>query len=157
SIGVLPFINRSGLSEDDIFADGMVEDLAAALSTDPRMKVVAWRATAAYRKSAVQLRQIGRDLGVRYLLEGNVRRVGDDLRVTAQLVEAESESILWTQKFDRPLAQLAALQEELVTEVAAHLNVQVERAEREHALKRSEPVSAWEAEMRSVAYSGRAT
>jgi TolB-like protein len=157
SLAVLPFINRSGLSEDDVFADGMVEDLTAALSTDPRMKVVASRATAVYRKAAVDLRQIGRDVGVRYLLEGNVRRVGADLRVTAQLVEAESENILWTQKFDRPLTELAALQEDLVTEVAAHLGVQVIRAEMEHALRKPGDISAYEARMRGGAYAGHAT
>jgi tetratricopeptide (TPR) repeat protein len=94
---------------------------------------------------------------VRYLLEGNVRRVGDNLRVTAQLVEADSESILWTQKFDRPLAELAALQEDLVGEVAAHLGVQVLRAEMEHALKKSGDLSGWEARLRTGAYAGHAT
>jgi TolB-like protein/Flp pilus assembly protein TadD len=157
SLAVLPFINRSGREEDDVFADGMVEDLTAALSANPRVKVVAPRATAGYRNAAVDLRQIGRDLGVRYLLEGNVRRVGDDLRVTAQLVEADSESILWTQKFDRPLAELAALQEELVGEVAAHLGGQVIRAEMEHALKKPGEVNAWEAMMRAGAYATHAT
>jgi TolB-like protein len=135
SIAVLPFINRSGRVENDVFADGMVEDLTAALSLSPWMKVVAASATAIYRKGTKDLRQIGRDLGVRYLLEGNVRQVGDDLRVTAQLVEAESGGILWTQKFDRPLAEVSALQDDLVTEVAAHLGVQVQRVEVEHALQ----------------------
>jgi TolB-like protein len=156
-IAVLPFVIRSGREEDDVFADGMVEDLTAALSVNPMRKVVAASATAIYRKGVRDLRQIGRDLGVRYLLEGNVRRVGADLRVTAQLVEAESESILWTHKFDRPLVELAALQEDLVAEVAAHLNVQVGRAAMAHALRKSGNISAEEAMMRAQVHFARAT
>jgi TolB-like protein len=151
SIAVLPFINRSGLQDDDIFADGMVGDLTAALSLSRRMKVVAASATAIYRKGARDLHQIGRELGVRYLMEGNVRRVGSDLRVSAQLVEAEDGDILWTRKFDRPLAELSGLQEDLVTEVAACLGVEVQRAEMEHALRKPGDITAWEAVLRAEA------
>jgi TolB-like protein len=157
SIAILPFINRSELREDDVFANGMVDDLTMALSTSRQIKVVASSATLAYRKEARDLRQIGRDLGVRYLLEGNLRRMGEQLRVTAQLVEAETDKILWTQKFDRPLSELAALQEDLATEVAAHLGVQVQRAELEHALKKPGNISAWEAVLRSDANTVRGT
>jgi len=157
SIAVLPFINRSGLPEDDVFADGMVEDLTVALSLSRRMKVIAASATAAYRAGARDLRRIGSDLGVRYLLEGNVRRVGDDLRVTAQLVEAGEGDILWTQKFDRPLAELAALQEQLATEVAAFLGIEVQRAEMEHALRKPGDITAWEAVLRAEANISRQT
>jgi TolB-like protein len=151
SIAVLPFVNRSGLGEDDVFADGMVEDLTTALTLSRRMKVIASSATAAYRTGARDLRHIGEALGARYLLEGNVRRVGSDIRVTAQLVEAEQGDILWTRKFDRPLAELAELQEELVSEVAVHLCVQVQRAEIEHALRKPGDLTAWEAVMRAEA------
>jgi TolB-like protein len=151
SIAVLPFINRSGVKADDVFANGMAEDLTAALSGSRRMKVVASSATVTFRKGVRDLRKIGRDLGVRYLLEGNVRRVGEDLRVTAQLVEAETCDILWTQKFDRPLTELSALQEDLATEVVAHLGVQVERVEMEHALKKPGNITAWEAIVRADA------
>jgi TolB-like protein len=153
SIAVLPFINRSGIAADDVFADCMVEDLTAALSVSRKMKVIAASATASYRNGARDLRQIGRELGVRYLLEGNVRRMGNNLRVTAQLVEAEDGDILWTRKFDRALAELSALQEDLVTEVAAHLGVQVQRAEMEHALKNPEKINAREAVLRLNLYS----
>jgi tetratricopeptide (TPR) repeat protein len=101
------------------------------------------------------LRNIGRDLGVRYLLEGNVRRVGQTLRVTAQLVEAENGTILWSQKYDRPLTELAELQEQLVTEVAAQLGDQVERVEIEKALAKPGDLTAWEAVTR--AFAGAAT
>jgi TolB-like protein len=157
SIAVLPFINRSGREEDDLFADGVVEDLTVALSANPWRRVVASSATAIYRTGSRDLRQIGQHLGVNYLLEGNVRRVGEALRVTAQLVEAESESILWTRKFDRPLAELSALQEDLVAEVAAHFGVQVQLAAMERALKKPGKISASEAMMRAHAHYSRAT
>jgi TolB-like protein len=157
SIAVLPFINRSGCEEDDAFAEGMVEDLTAALSANPLRKVVAASATAIYRHGVRDLRQIGRDLGVRYLLEGNVRRAGEDLRMTAQLVEAESGGILWTQRFDRPLAELSALQDDLVTEVAAHLGVQVGLAAMEYARKKPGDISALEAVLRAQAHFTDAT
>jgi Flp pilus assembly protein TadD len=126
----------------------MVEDLIAALSSSP-IKVIAQSATIVYRKNVSDLRTIGQELGVRYLLEGNVRRVGAVLRVSAQLVEAASAAILWTQKFDRPLTQLAELQEHLVTDVAANLGVQVERAEFEQVLKKPGDLTAWEAVTRA--------
>jgi TolB-like protein/Flp pilus assembly protein TadD len=151
SLAILPFANRSGERADDVFADGMVEDLVSALSLNDGLKVIANSATQAYRKSASDLRSIGRDLGVRYLLEGNVRRVGESLRVTAQLVEAENGVILWSKKFDRPLVELADLQERLVSEVAGHLGVQVLSVETERSLRKPGDLTAWEAVMRALA------
>jgi TolB-like protein/Flp pilus assembly protein TadD len=155
SLAILPFTNRSGERDDDVFADGMVEDLIAALSLSGEIKVIAQSATIVYRKNVSDLRTIGRELGVRYLLEGNVRRVGAALRVTAQLVEADTGAIRWLQKFDRPLTDLAALQEQLITEVAGHLGVQVERAEMEKVLKKPGDLTAWETVMRAMAVYGR--
>jgi TolB-like protein/Flp pilus assembly protein TadD len=155
SLAILPFTNRSGERADDIFADGTVEDLIAALSLSGQIKVIAQSATIVYRKNVSDLRTIGRDLGVRYLLEGNVRRTGANLRVTAQLVEAETGAILWLQKFDRPLSELADLQEQLVTEVAGHLGVQVQRHEMEKALKKPGDLTAWETVMRAMSVVGR--
>ncbi|HEV7632586.1 MAG TPA: TIR domain-containing protein [Steroidobacteraceae bacterium] len=151
SLAILPFTNRSGERADDVFADGMVEDLISALSLSSAIKVIAQSATAVYRKNVSDLRTIGQELGVRYLLEGNVRRVGATLRVTAQLVEAANGAILWSQKFDRPLTELADLQEDLVMEVAGHLGVQVERNEMEEALRKPGDLTAWEAVMRCLA------
>jgi TolB-like protein/Flp pilus assembly protein TadD len=135
ALAVLPFTNRSGLVEDEAFALGLVEDCVAALSHSPDLKVLAAGASAGLRGKMTDLRAIGRELGARYLLEGNVRRVDQALRVTAQLVEAETGAILWTQKFDKPLAQLTALEEELVTELAAHLHVKVRNIEGDRILK----------------------
>jgi TolB-like protein len=151
SLAILPFTNRSGERADDVFADGMVEDLILALSLSGGIKVIAQSATVVYRKNVSDLRSIGRDLGVRYVLEGNVRRIDASLRVTAQLVEADNGAVLWSQKFDRPLTELAALQEQLVTEVAAQLGDRVERVEIEKALSKPGDLTAWEAVIRALA------
>jgi TolB-like protein/Tfp pilus assembly protein PilF len=152
SLAVLPFTNRSDRSEDEVFAIGMVEDILDALSQGVYVRVIASAATARFRTGAIpDLEALSRQLGARYLLEGNVRRAGANLRVTAQLVDAVSGTILWTQRFDRPLTELAALQEQLVLEVAAHLNTQVYRLEMERALKKPGDLTAWEAVMRAIA------
>ena len=152
SLAVLPFTNRSGLPEDDVFAFGMVEDIIDAMSRGVEVRVLASSATAKFRGGGItDLDALAHQLGVRYVLEGNVRRVGASLRVTTQLIDATSGGVAWTQKFDRPLAQLAELQEELVLEVASHLRTQSYRLEIERALRKVGDLTAWEAVMRSVA------
>ena len=152
SLAVLPFTNRSGLAEDEVFAFGMVEDLIDALSQGVNVRVLSSSATTRFSGGALpDLAALGQQLGVRYLLEGNVRRAGADLRVSVQLVEAASGEILWTQKFDRPLAELAALQEELVGEVAGTLKTQVYRIEIERVLRKPDDLTAWECLTRAVA------
>lgn len=157
SIAILPFTNRSTERADEVFAGGMGEDIAAALSLGRGLKVISQSSTMAYRKNTSDLRTIGLELGAKYILEGNTRRVGQSLRVTAQLVEAETSAILWTQKFDRPLSELAELQEELVEELTAHLGVQIQKQEMERALKKPGDITAWEAVMRSWAAYARFT
>jgi TolB-like protein len=146
SLAVLPFTNRSQLPEDEVFAEGMVEDVISALTQGVNVRVLGSMATAHLRKSATaDLSTVGRQLGVRYLLEGNVRRVGANLRVTNQLLEAETGAAVWSGKFDRPLVELAELQEELVTEIAGVLETQVYSLEIERALKKPGDITAWEA------------
>ena len=152
SLAVLPFANRSGQSEDDVFSVGMVEDIIDALSQGVNLNVITSSATARYRTGALpDLHAMANELGVRYVMEGNVRRAGNVLRVTAQLVEAEGGAILWTQKFERPLSELAELQEDLVLEVAAHLHSQVERIEMARVLKKPSDLTAWESVTRASA------
>ena len=152
SLAVLPFTNRSNLPEDEVFAEGMVEDLIDALSHGVNVRVLSGSSTARFRTGAMpDVEAMGKQLGVRYLLEGNVRRTGSNLRVTAQLVEAVGGAIVWTQRFDRPLADLAALQEDLIEEVAAHLGTQVYRMAMEQALKKPDDLTAWECVMRALA------
>jgi TolB-like protein len=146
SLAILPLINRSGHAEDEVFADGLLDDLTAALSAIHWMTVLSGSATAAYGKGARDLRQIGRDLAVRYVLEGNVRRVGEELRVTAQLVEADSGRVLWTRKFNRSLAELPALQDGLVTEIATLLTRRLEWGEGRPWSRLNDPTrSGWAA------------
>ena len=152
SLAVLPFTNRSGLPEDEVFAEGMVEDVISALSQGVNVRVLGSTATANLSRAAItDLAGVGRRLGVRYLLEGNVRRAGDNLRVTTQLLEAATGEVLWSAKFDRPLAELAALQEELVLDVASNLDVQVFGVEMRRALSKPDDMTAWEALARSQA------
>ena len=152
SLAVLPFANRSGLAEDDVFSFGMVEDIIDALSQGVNLRVITSSATARFRTGAIlDLPAMARDLGVRYVMEGNVRRAGPVLRVTAQLVEAESGEILWTQRFERPVTELADLQEDLVVEVSAHLHSQVERLEMARVLKKPHDLTAWECVVRASA------
>jgi TolB-like protein/Tfp pilus assembly protein PilF len=158
ALAVLPFSNRSGLPEDDVFAFGMVEDLIEAASQGLEVRVLASSATARFRHGGLpDLAAMARELGVRYVLEGNVRRTGANLRVSTQLVEAASGDILWTQRFERPLAHLAELQEDLVLEMASHLRVQAHKQDLERALRKPGDLTAWEAVMRAFAASRRLT
>ncbi len=151
SLALMPFANRSGLPEDEVFAIGMVEDLIDALSQGVNVRVLASSATARFRTGMIpDLAEVGRQLGVRYVLEGNLRRIASNLRVTAQLVEAATSAVLWTQKFERPLSELGSLQEDLVLEVAAHLDAQVQHLEMARALKKPTDLTAWEAVTRSI-------
>lgn len=152
SLAVLPFTNLSRLPEDEVFAFGMVEDIIDALSRGVEVRVLASSATARFRIDGVtDLKSMARELSVRYALEGNVRRVGETLRVSTQLVETDSGRVAWSQRFDRPIAQLAELQEALVMEVAARLRTQAHRLEIERALRKVGDITAWEANMRSMA------
>lgn len=156
SLAVLPFANRSGVGEDEVFAEAMVEDVISALSQGVNVRVLGAATTARLSRSLrADPVALGRQLGVRYLLEGNVRRIGSALRVTTQLLEAAAGEVVWTGRFDRPLAELAELQEDLVNEVAATLDTQVYSLEMDRALRKPADITAWEAVARSLsAYRG---
>ena len=151
SLAILPFTNRSQIADDDVFAEGMVADMVAALSQGANLRVLASIATAHLKGGAIaDLARVGAQLGVRYLLEGNVRRAGSDFRVTTQLIEAASGHVLWSGKFGRPLAELSDLQEELACELAAALDAKVSLIELERALRKPGDITAWEAVNRST-------
>src|SRR5262249_43945366 len=103
SIAVLPFQNMSGDPEQEYFADGMVEDIITALSRQKSLFVIARNSTFTYKGKAVDIKHVGRDLGVRYVLEGSVRKVGNRVRITGQLIDALSGAHIWADRFERTL------------------------------------------------------
>ncbi len=118
SIVVLPFQNMSGDPEQEYFADGMVEEITTALSRIRWLFVIARNSAFTYKGRAVDIRQVGRELGVRYVLEGSVRQAGGRVRITGQLVEAEAGNHIWADRFDGDLADVFELQDRVTEAVA---------------------------------------
>ena len=129
SIVVLPFPNLGNDPDQQYFADGITEDLTTDLSRIPGMFVISRNSAFTYRNKPVETRQIGRELGVRYVLEGSVQRSGNQVRVNAQLIDAETGAHLWAERFDRDIGDLFALQSEITSRIAIALNLELVRAE----------------------------
>jgi adenylate cyclase len=117
SIAVLPFQNMSGDPEQEYFADGMVEDITTALSRFKSLFVIARNSSFTYKGKAVDIKQVGRELGVRYVLEGSVRRAGNRVRITGQLIEASTNNHLWADRFDGALEDVFDLQDQVTEKV----------------------------------------
>jgi adenylate cyclase len=153
SIAVLPFQNMSGDPEQDYFADGMVEDIVTGLSRIKWLFVIARNSSFVYKGKAVDVRQVGRELGVRYVLEGGVRKAGNRLRVTAQLVEAESGSHLWADKFDGELKDIFELQDQITERVVGIVEPSVQKSEIERSRrKHPESLDAHDLYLRALPY-----
>jgi adenylate cyclase len=151
SVAVLPFTNMSGDSEQEYFADGMSEDIITALSRCPWLLVVARNSSFTYRSRAVDLKQVGQELGARYVLEGGVRRAGARIRVTAQLVEAETGNHIWAHRYDRDLADIFAVQDEISESVTIAVAPAVADAELRRAMRTPpERLDAWSAYQRGL-------
>jgi TolB-like protein len=140
SVAVLPFSNLSGDSEQDYFVDGVVEDIIAGLSRIKWLFVAARSSSFTYKGAAVDVRQVGLELGVRYLLQGSLRKDGNRVRVSAHMIEAETAGILWTERFDRSLDGIFALQDEIALNVVSAIEPSLRRAEVER-VKRKRPDS----------------
>jgi TolB-like protein len=138
SIAVLPFRNMSGDSEQEYFVDGMVEEIIAGLARIRWLFVIARNSSYVYKGKTVDVRQVGRDLGVRYLLEGSVRKAGNRLRVTGELIEAESGRHIWAERYERTLEDIFSLQDDLTTSVVAAIEPSLRQAEVER-VKRKRP------------------
>jgi adenylate cyclase len=119
SIAVLPFTNMSGDPEQEYFADGMAEDIITGLARLKWLFVIARNSTFTYKGKAVDVRQVARDLGVRYVLEGSVRASGRRIRITGQLIDAETGKHIWAEKYDRQLDDIFAVQDEITESVVA--------------------------------------
>jgi adenylate cyclase len=146
SIAVLPFQNMSGDPEQEYFADGMVEEIITALSRIRWLFVIARNSSFTYKGQALGVKRIGRELGVRYVLEGSVRRGGNRVRMTAQLIDATNATHVWADRYDRDLSDIFAVQDEITASVAAVIEPMLAEAEQQRVLRKPpERLDAWEA------------
>src|SRR5262245_22003233 len=144
SIAVLPFANMSSDSEQDSFVDGVTEEIITALSRVRWFFVIARGSTFAYRSSDISPEEIARELGVRYILMGSVRRAGERIRVTAQLIDGNSRSNVWARTYDRDLSDIFSVQDEITQTIVGGIEPELSRAERERArIKQRDSVDAW--------------
>jgi adenylate cyclase len=151
SIAVLPFQNMSGDPEQEYFADGMVEDIITELSRIRWLFVIARNSTFTYKGKAVDVKQVARELGVRYVLEGSVRKAGNRVRVTAQMIDATSGAHIWAERYDRDFSDIFAVQDEITASVAGVIEPALAEAEQQRALRKlPERLDAWEAYQRGV-------
>ena len=140
SIVVLPFANIGGDPEQEHFVDGVTESLTTDLSRIRGSFVIGRNTAFTFKGKAVDLKQIGRELNVRYVLEGTVQRGGNRMRVNVQLIDAETGNHLWAERFDKPLADLFDMQDEIVARLAGALNVQLVAAEARRAEQPRPPI-----------------
>src|SRR4029077_20688314 len=129
SIVVLPFANLGGGPKQQYFADALTDDLTTDLSRIADMLVISRNTAFTYRDKPADTRQIGRELRVRYALEGSVRRLGNHIRINAQLVDAETDTHLWAERFDRGVEDLFVLQDEVTSRIAVALRTELVTAE----------------------------
>jgi TolB-like protein/Tfp pilus assembly protein PilF len=145
SIAVLPFTVMSDGPEQEFFADGVSEDIITALSKISRLLVVARNSTFTYKGQPVDVKQVSREQGVRYVLEGSVRKAGDRVRVTAQLIDATTGHHLWAERYDRDLEDIFAVQDEITREIVVALDVQLREGEQHRVWARgTKNLEAWE-------------
>ena len=153
NLAVLPFVNLSSDPSRDYFADGIVEDLITALSRFKSFSVVSRYSSFAYKGRAVDVRQVARELGVRYLLEGSVRLSGERVRVTVQLVDAATGTHLWASSFDGQLGQIFEFQDRITESVVGLVEPQIRRAEIERTRRRwPENPQAYDHFLRALPY-----
>ncbi len=136
SIAVLPFTNLSGDPSQEYFSDGLTEDIITALSSVPKLFVIARNSTFAYKGKLVKVQQVAEELGVRYVLEGSVRKAGDKIRITAQLIDALNGHHLWGKQYDRNLSDIFAVQDEITKKIITAMQVKLTAGEEVKAAAR---------------------
>jgi len=152
SIAVLPFQNMSGDADQEYFADGMAEEIIAALSRFRSLAVMARNSSFTYKGRAVDIKRVGRELGVRYVLEGSVRRGGDRIRIIGQLIDAESGAHLWADKFDGSLANVFDLQDRVTASVVSAIAPKVQQSDIERARRKpTEKMDSYDCFLRGTA------
>jgi adenylate cyclase len=150
SIAVLPFTNMSGDAEQEYFSDGITEDLITDLSKISALFVIARNSSFAYKGRSVKVQEIGRDLGVRFVLEGSIRKAGNRVRITAQLIDADSGGHVWAERFDRDLTDIFATQDEVVENIVGALAVKLTQNEAQRLHRRATAnVEAYETWLRA--------
>lgn len=137
SVAVLPFVNLSGEPDQDHFADGLTEDIITGLSRVSQLFVIAHSSMLTYRDELPDVQKIGRELGIRYLLEGSVRQAGNRVRISCQLIEVETRAHIWSERYDRPLTDFFDLQDEITRNVVASIKTQVVLKEGQLAERRA--------------------
>ncbi len=152
SIAVLPFDNMSGDPEQEYFSDGITEDIITALSKFRWFFVIARSSTFVYKGQAVDIKQVGRELGVRYVLEGSVRKAANRVRISAQLIEAETGNHVWAERYDRSLEDIFELQDEITSTIAAAVEPELAGSERQRSMRKpTEHLGAWDLFQRGMA------
>jgi TolB-like protein len=152
SIAILPFNNMSGDPEQEYFADGMVEEITTALSRTRWLFVIARNSSFTYKGRAVDVKQVGREMGVRYVLEGGVRKSADRVRITAQLIDASTGAHLWADRFDGSLEDIFELQDQVTASVVGAIAPRLEQAEVERAKRKpTESLDAYDYFLRGIA------
>jgi adenylate cyclase len=141
SIAVLPFQNMSGDAEQDYFCDGMVEDIITTLSKLAGLRVIACNSSFVYKGRSVDVRDAAKQLGVRYVLEGSVRKSGNRIRITAQLIDAKDGAHLWAERYDRAVDDIFAIQDEITLVLATEMQVKLTEGERRGCGTRRPPTS----------------
>jgi adenylate cyclase len=144
SVAVLPFQNMSGDPDQDYFADGMVDEITTALSRFKSLFVIARNSSFTYKGKAVDIKQVGRELGVRYVLQGSVRRAAEKVRITGQLIDAVSGAHLWADRFEGDLSDVFALQDEVTVNVVSAIQPKLLQTEEDLAARRPNDLSAYD-------------
>jgi TolB-like protein len=152
SIAVLPFENMSGDVEQEYFADGMVDDITTALSRFRLLFVIARHSSFTYKGRAIDIKQVGRDLGVRYVLEGSVRKAAGKVRITCQLIDATTGAHLWADRFEGDLSDIFALQDEITVNVVSNIQPKLLQAEIDLAVRRPHSLSAYDLYLQATAH-----
>jgi len=151
SIAVLPFKNLSGDPEQEYFSDGITEDIITAVSRIRQFFVIARNSTFAYKGTSPDVRRVAKDLGVRYVLEGSVRKAASRVRISAQLIEGTTGNHLWAERYDRDLEDVFAVQDEITQTVVGTIEPRLAKAERERAKrKRPEDLDSWDLYQRGM-------
>ena len=151
SIAVLPFTNMSADADQEYFADGITEDIITALSKFRSLFVIARNSAFSFKGQSIEVKEIGRKLGVRYVVEGSVRRAGNRVRITAQLIDAIADTHLWAERYDRDLDDIFAVQDEVTIAIVTAIEPSLRSAERDRAHRKpTESLDAWESYQRGL-------